>query len=95
MAQQTTPLSALLEQPPQMMQQPGPPQQQPQQNPSGQFNQLPTQGGGMINSKPITNQQPMGQGQGLTMPEGNRREFFGFVKDCLVNIGFKIGLIAE
>src|SRR4051812_12174405 len=70
---QTTPISQLLNkedmpQPPQMMMPP------PNQNPSGQFGQLPSR----PDVRPIINQMPVGVGQGISMPEGSsRKEFFG------------------
>jgi hypothetical protein len=70
---QTTPLSALLnkeDRPPQMAPQMPP----PNQDPSGQFGQLPARPPIMQ----VTNQMPGGVGQGMSMPEGaSRKEFFG------------------
>src|ERR1700751_733606 len=71
---QTTPLSLLLE------------KEEPQiSNPTGQFANLP----GRVDNRPITNVQPTGVGQGLSAPEGlKRNEFFG------VQCGYKDALLA-
>jgi hypothetical protein len=64
---QTTPLSQLLgkeDRPSQMI----------NQDPSGQFGNLP----GKMDSRPVMTMQPSGMGQGISMPEGSsRKEFFG------------------
>lgn len=63
---QTTPLSVLL----------GNREDKPMADPTANFAQLPN--GNIIPTNPITNQQPMGMGQGLSMPEPpSRKEFFG------------------
>jgi len=68
---QTTPLSQLLGSDDNRL----PP---PNQNPTGQFGQLPSN----PNIRPITTQMPTGVGQGMSMPEGSsRKEFFGSLKD--------------
>ena len=69
---QLTPLNAVLND--------NVPQQQHNQNPSGQFAQLPN--ARYMDTMPVTNQMPTGVSQGLSAPEGSsRKEFFGLVKD--------------
>ena len=55
-----------------------PTQQVPPQNPSAQFAQMP---GGDQNAQPATEQQPTGPGQGVSIPEPVKKEFFASVKE--------------
>jgi len=78
---QTTPLSALLgdeesHMPEPPRQQQNPQQSMPDRDPSAQFAQLPDSR--KLDTRPITNQMPVGPSQGLSAPEGSyRREYFG------------------
>lgn len=74
---QTTPLSQLLGKDDGPMGQ-NPQMQMPQQNPTGQFANLPQMGAGHINARPVTAMMPGGVGQGVSVPDSvPRKEFFG------------------